>query len=220
MQNPTRSPLAPLMSLLALAAAAALVPHAAEAAPVRLSYTGSISFGTGDALALADFPVGTALSWSFTLDDSFTSLAPCGIDIFTPASQPTRGTLTLGTTTYDLTRVRLNLFAIADLTLCTVDRFDFDIVGTGPTTASGGTLASLGFSMQPDLGLRGTRVGFDYGPPGLRTGYVNPTGTYRVERLAVPLPGTLPLLALALVGLVGMTATGARRGGVKAPARP
>jgi len=212
-----RAPLAPV----ALAAAALLTPLLADAAPVRLSYSGSTT-GTLEGFnpsAGVDFPVGTAVSWSFGLDDAFTTLNANIDDVFGAATQATHGQLNLGSAVYDLSLARLYSYSY-DLGTGVISWFQFQIEGSGPDTASGGEFFGVWLRIAPDLALTSTEVGFGYtSADGFVTSYsyLTSTGTYRVDRDpgVVPVPATLPLLAL---GLAGLAAT--RRRGATAPAAP
>jgi hypothetical protein len=205
-------------ALAALVATATLTPSVADAAPVRFSYTGSVTGHIFDPRLQSDFPVGTSVSWTFTLDDTFAGLNAYGGDVLGIASQPTSGSLSLGSSVYELTNAPLYSFTYESAS-GDISNFVFQLQGSGPASASGGDFFGMFFSVAPDLSLLSSQIGFGYSTSVFTSyGYVDTAGSYRVERLAVPLPGTLPLL---VVGLAGLAALGSGLGAgrrVTAPA--
>lgn len=189
-----------VLSAIALVAATVLAPSSVDAAPVRLSYSGSVDGALNYPLVLTDHPVGTAISWDFRLDDGFAALDPSTDDPFALLpDQPTSGSLQIGAARYDLSLVRLSSYLPSSSSGATaLDWVDVEIEGSGPDTAAGGNFIGLFVRIRPDLSLISAIPGFSYSGP---VGGLTSTGTYHVEHQAVPLPPTLPLIALALLAL-------------------
>lgn len=127
------------------------------------------------------------------------------------------------TPVYDLTTTPLFSFNFDGAT-GNINGFIFQVEGSGPVTTHDGDFCARFDKIGPDLGLFEARVGFGYdcggGSAGSGTsyGYVETSDSCRVERLAAPLPGTLPLLALGLLGLVWLAVV--RRSGIGRLAGP
>jgi hypothetical protein len=188
----------------ALAAAAWLgLAAPASAALVTASYTGTVS-GLFEApfnqTPGTDYPVGTAVSWQFTLDDAFLGVlvADVGVGgVGSAANQATSGTLRLGSDTWALNFARL--WGGWTDAAGEFSSYWFRIEGTGPTTAGGGSLYGLLLSWTPTLDLLSDAIGFTY--PGF--GYLETEGSYRLDRpQAVPIPATAWLVLPALSWLM------------------
>jgi hypothetical protein len=188
-----------LASILAVTAATNAV-----AAPVIARYTGTVDgVSGGSAQALADHPLGTAVSWEFSFDDAFTSVRPSSGNIFAAASQPVVGSLRIAGDAYALNFARLSSYA-QDPILDEVSSYMFQVEGTGPVTAGDGDFWGLWFRFDPMLNLLSAQVGFGYDfPNGTGYSYLSTTGNYRIDpRNAVPVPGTVWLMLPALAWLV------------------
>lgn len=187
----------------------ALSNQAAVAGTVTASYSGTVAAGIFDGRALTDYPLGTSVSWQFVFDDAFRSLNPSTDDVFGGASQVVSGTATIGADVYTLNFARLASYQTLGFAPTSVERFNFQIEGSGPQSASGGSFFGVFLSFDPALTLLGNpTVGFGYTTTfaeGSVTnfGYLETTGNLRLTPNAVPLPSTALLVLLALAVLVG-----------------
>jgi hypothetical protein len=198
----------PALNRLSTLAAAwlALAAGSAQAALVTASYSGSVTGVSGlTSQALGDHPAGTAVSWSFTFDDAFKSIRPSSGDVFGAASQPTTGSVTIGGDSYTLNYARLFSYSY-DLGTDEVLWYQFQVEGSGPVTASGGSFSGLWAQLSPTMDLRSGEVGFGYGFPGVTVySYLGTAGTYTLRPAGgggtVPLPATAWLVLPALAWL-------------------
>lgn len=191
-----------------LLAVASVVCGIASAAPITAGYTGTVTGYTYDTPAFqTDFPLGTAVSWSFGLDDAFLSLGAFDIT-FATASQATTGTLQVGANSYALDRADLYSY-MYDFATGEVLSYTFQVKGTGPAI-SGGDFFGLFATLDRSFALTSTSVGFgfttvypEYELSVTNYRYLDTTGVFRADRTTVPEPSTLGLMgaALALVGL-------------------
>ena len=160
--------------------------QAAVAASVTASYSGTVTSATADPRALADYPLGTSVSWQFAFDDAFLSLNPSTDNLFGGASQAVSGTATVGTDVYALDFARLAFYTIPFLGASTVVRYGFEIEGSGPPSASGGDFFGVILSFDPALTLLGDpKVGYGYttlfdGGSITNYGYLETTGDFRL----------------------------------------
>jgi hypothetical protein len=174
----------------------------ADAALVTARYSGTVTGISGTyANALADHPVGTAVSWEFSFDDAFLSVSPLSGDVFAAASQAASGTARVGSDTYALNYAGLYSYRY-QLPSGDLDWYQFQVQGTGPATASGGDFFGVWAQLSPTLDLLSASIGFGY-TSGVSTlySYLDTTGTYTLDRHAVPLPGTAWLLLPGLLWL-------------------
>lgn len=184
-----------LATALTLGAACA----AATAAPVQLTYTGSVSSYLYDDGTLSTFtPVGTAMSLSLTFNDTFSD----GTYDFSDNLGPVSGTMQVGAHSYTF-----NDFIPFSYSFNpgdnSVNWVYPQFLGSGDEPA-GGDLFGLFVQLTPALTvLNSINLGFGF-TSGLATNYryiqfsgsgvITPVGT-------VPVPATLPLVATALLAL-------------------
>lgn len=185
-----------LSKLCLIAACCAPVAFTAPAlaAPVAISFTGSVSgMGLGSPLILDSFPVGTAVSFDAVFNENFSSGPPASGDL-----GPASGTLHMGA--LDFTITHADIFLMWDDLLLGYT-YAIELTGTGPTTANGGTFRGISFGLGSALDVRyDPGVAMRYpGQFGLVGGFAELTGDTRVAR--VPLPGTGWLVLAALGAL-------------------
>jgi hypothetical protein len=198
----------PLLRLIASALGALVLCAAAaqaQAAPVTARFSGSVTgyeHGFLDPTAVAyddDNPVGTAVSWALSFDDSF--LGQPWADIgFGPFAAT--GSMQVGSVQFVLNGFSFFSFSLEpDFT--TLRSYRPQVTGTsiGPATSDGASFFSMLFDWGTDLSLSGTpMIGYAYSF-GTATffGYLTATGDYSLERGgSVPEPATALLAAPAL----------------------
>jgi hypothetical protein len=189
------------LGALVLCAAAA----SAQAAPVTARFNGNVTgyeHGFLDPAAVAyddDNPVGTAVSWELSFDDSF--LGQPWTD-FGPSPIAATGSMQVGSVRYVL-----DGFSFFSLTLepdfTTVRSYRPQVTGTsaGPATSDGGSFFSMLFGWGSDLSMiESPLIGYAYSFGTARFyGYLSATGDYSLERGGqVPEPATVLLAAPAL----------------------
>jgi hypothetical protein len=197
----------PLFRLVASALGAlavCAVAATAQAAPVTARFAGTVTgynFGFLDPAAVAfdnDNPVGTAVSWDLSFDDSF---------LGKPASETFGNYAATGSLQVGSRHIDLDGFSFLSLTLgadgTSVVDYRPQVNGTsaGPATSDGGDFFGMLLTWGPDLSLlEMPMVGYGY-TYGVLTmyGYLATTGDYSLERGgSVPEPATVLLAAPAL----------------------
>jgi len=191
----------PTPALRSLAAAFTLgaACAAATAAPVQLTYSGSVSGHQYDDGTLSAFsPVGTAMSLSLTFNDTFSD----GTYDFSDNLGPVSGTMQVGALSYtfnDFTPFSYNYNPGDNSVNWVYPQF----LGAGDEPA-GGDLFGLFVQLTPALTVMNPiSLGFGF-TNGLVTSYryVQFTGSGVVTPVGtVPVPATLPLVAAALLAL-------------------
>lgn len=146
-----------------------------------------------------DHPVGTAVHWDITFDNSF-----IGLPWYDPAvltTHPVTGSLQVGADTYNWT----DMFFFS-LTLGgpnnTPSEYRPQVNGTGPLTSDGASLFGMFWSFAPDMSLvYPGMIGYAYqNGIGTSYGYLETAGNYSVGPAnRVPEPATA---LLALPGLL------------------
>ncbi len=184
-------------TLVALAAACAC----AQAAPVELSYSGSVSGYTfGDLSGFA--PLGTTMSLQLSFNDTFSD----GTYAFSDDSGPISGVMQLGSASYTFDDYTPQSYSYDGATgqLLWVG---LQFLGTGPAPA-GAELFGLFVRMTPQLTLLDPmRLGFGFTTSNgdltvTNYRYLDFTGSGSIQPVGtVPLPSSMALAAAALLAL-------------------
>jgi len=201
MKNATRR----LSNVLAACALAAL-STGAPAAPLTASFSGAVTGYEFDSYISGQIPLGTAVSWSFTFDDSFSALDATG-DVFGTAAQSITGSAQVGGDV-----ITLNHFGLFSYSY---NSSDFSIIsyraqvqGTGPMIGggpAGGDFFGLFITLDPLLTTQtNLRVGYGYSNDfGTDYDYLQVEGAARIAPAqVVPLPPTIWLLLAPFAWLV------------------
>ena len=189
-------------SLISTAACWALV--AAAATPVQASmvtgrYTGQVTDGSAQGF-IAEFPRGTAVSWSFDFDNAFLGWSTSEYPF--PFMQAVSGWLQMGGSRVALDRL-LILALQSDPTAAKPDRFAFSLFGPAEATAGGGLLVGLTLELDAQLDLLTTAqtnnlLVFEY-PNEPHLSGATTQGTWQVvPAQTVPVPATPSLVLVAL----------------------
>lgn len=193
----------PTLAALAAACALAFGSGAAHAGAVTASFSGNVTGVMFDSRVLADYPVGTAVSWQFSFDDAFLALRANVDDVFGGASQAITGTATVGADVYALNFARLYSYQY-DGNTGDVLSYQFQVEGTGPQSASGGDFFGVWARFDPALALFESRVGYGFTSNQVTNyGYLEMTGDYRLTRNSVTAPATVWLALPALAWVLG-----------------
>ncbi len=193
-----------------LASAACLVflgawSAGANASLVTSQFDGTVSgynFGFLDPNSVAldnDHPVGTAVHWDLTYDDSFLGLGMS--DLLALGDLAVSGSLQVGADNYSFTSMRfftLNLGADFN----TITGYGPQVSATGPGTSDGADFFGMFWRFAPDLSmLNAASIGYGYSNGfGTAYGYLQTAGEYRVGPAnTVPEPSTALLLLPALL---------------------
>lgn len=184
------------------------------AALMTASYSGSVTGALYNPQVLNDFPVGTAVSWQFTFDDSFRNLTAAQ-DVFGLADRSVTGGAQVGSDSIALNHMHLFSYQY-NMNTGEILSFNWQVEGTGPTTGNGGEFFGVWLLLDPALNLLGSpRIGYGYtteyegGITITSYGYLESEGTFDLRPAGeVPLPSTLWLMlpALAWLGRRRMTA--------------
>lgn len=151
-----------------------------------------------------DHPVGTAVQWDLTYDDSFLGLDLSGV--IGLGSKAVSGSLRVGAHAYtftDMTFPGLSLGA----DFGTITGYQARVSAIGPGTSDGGDLYSMFWSFAADLSLLSSPlIGYAYTNSfSTLYGYLQAAGDYSVAPATqVPEPATLLLVVPALLMLQRM----------------
>lgn len=191
-------------SLFLIAFIFSLFTTGASATLMSASYSGTVTGALFNQQPLNDFPVGTAVSWQFTFDDSFRTLN-VNDDVFGLANRPANGSAQVGGDSIVLNFMRLYSYTSS---MGNIISFRWQVEGTGPTIGNGGEFFGVWLTLDPSLNMIDSPViGYGYTTEyewGSVTsyGYLETAGTFNIRQAGeVPLPGTLWLMLPALVWL-------------------
>lgn len=190
-----------LLAPLACVAVLGAFSTAANADLVTSRFNGTVSgyeFGFLDQNSVAfdnDHPIGTAVQWDLTFDDSFLGL---GLnDLFGVVPMAVSGSLLVGSDQYTFTSMRFFSLTFQN-DFSTILEYRPQVSATGPGTSDGGDFFSMFWSFAPDLSLASAAmIGYGYSNGfGTAYGYLTTSGEYSVGPASqVPEPATA-LLAL------------------------
>lgn len=193
--------------IFAVAFLLASTTSSAMATMMTASFSGAVSgYLFAPATLQSDFPVGTAVSWQFTFDDSFRTLNANDI-VFGQADRPVTGSAQVGSDSIVLNN--MHLFSISyNGNTNEIFSFRWQVEGTGPTVTGGGEFFGVWLTLDPALNLEGApMIGYAYTTQyewGSITsyGYLETAGAFNVRQAGeVPLPATLWLMLPALAWL-------------------
>jgi hypothetical protein len=135
------------LSALALAAALSFAGAPASAAPVSTTFSGSVGGYWSLDILSDDFPLGTAVSYSFTYDDAF---AEVGAALSVGMTQAISGWLQVGSAHIDLHTLRLTSYAFNAGNPNGINHFGFQVQGDGADTDDGEPFSGLWIYMGTD----------------------------------------------------------------------
>ncbi len=198
----------PVFPALTLCATLALAATPAAAAPVTTSFDGVVNGYWSLPILEDDFPLGTAVQYSFDFDDAFRHVPVADLQL--GMTQAISGWMRIGSVDITLHTLRLSSFGYNAGNPNGVSHYGFRVNGDGPDTDDGEPFSGLWIGMSWDARAA-------YGLPlvsyGHLNGFVVDNGylvlngpTTFVEHATVPLPSTLAL-TLPLLGV----AAGLRR---------
>lgn len=145
-----------------------------------------------------DNPVGTAVHWDMTFDNSFVGL---NFNDFLNQGYPSMtGSLQVGSNSWSLTGFQQ--FALQlDGNFSTITGYRPQVLGTGPGTSDGAGFFGMFLTFAPDFSLvHPGMIGFDYASEFAHTyGYLETIGSY-----SVGLANRVPEPATALLALPGL----------------
>lgn len=148
-----------------------------------------------------DHPIGTAVHWDMTFDNSFIGLS-LGDLLTQTRNLPVSGTLQVGTDAYNWTD--LNMFSLMLGPSGSVTGYRPQVNGTGPLTSDGASFFGMFWTFGPDMSLIAPGLigyAYEYGI-GSFYGYLETVGEYSFGPASrVPEPATA-LLALPAVLLL------------------
>ncbi len=149
-----------------------------------------------------DNPIGTAVHWDMTFDNSFTSLS---LNDFLNQGYPSMsGSLQVGANSWSLTGFQQFSLSYNGFTGA-ITGYRPQVVGTGPGSSDGASFFGMFLTFAPDLSLLYPGlIGFDYASEFAHTyGYLETIGTYSFGSATnVPEPATALLLLPAALLLM------------------